>query len=64
MSKEGLSIGSPLDTLTSNQLRFLQESYFSGYYDIPLKISTDQLVKKLDIANSTFVMSRGRAEKR
>lgn len=63
MPKAELSIGSPLDVLTSKQLRVSKEAYYSSYYDIPCKISTDQVAKKLDIANSTFLMSRGRAEK-
>ena len=64
VSKARLPIGSPLDTLTSKQLRVLKEAYYSGYYDIPRRINSDQVAKKLCIANSTFIMSRGIAEKR
>ena len=64
MSKAGLSIGSLLDSLTCEQLRVLKEVYYSGYYDIPRRINSDQVAKKLGIANSTFVMNHRRAEKR
>ncbi len=64
VTKARLPVGSPLDSLTGKQLRILKESYYSGYYDIPRKINSDQLAGKLGIANSTFVMSRRRAEKR
>ena len=64
VTKARLLIGSPLYSLTSKQLGILEESYFSGYYDIPRKVNSDQLAKKLGIANSTFVTSIRRAEKR
>ena len=64
VKKARLPIGSPLDSLTGRQLRILKESYYSGYYDIPRKINSDQLAKKLGIANSTLVTSIRRAEKR
>jgi hypothetical protein len=64
VTKARLPIGSPLDSLTGRQLMVLKESYYSGYYDIPRKINSDQVAKKLGIANSTFVTSIRRAEKR
>ncbi len=64
VTKAKLPIGSPLDSLTGKQHIILKESYYSGYYDIPRKINSDQIAKKLGIANSTFVMNRRRAEKR
>ena len=64
MTKARLPIGSPLDSLTGRQLMVLKESYYSGYYDIPRKINSDQLAKKLGIVNSTFVTNLRRAEKR
>lgn len=64
VTKARLPIGSPLDSLTSKQLRILRESYYSGYYEVPRKINSDQVAKKLGIANSTFVTTIRRAEKR
>ena len=58
-----LPVGSPLDTLTSKQLMIMKESYYSGYYDIPRRINSNELTKKLGIANSTFVTTLRRAEK-
>ena len=58
-----LPVGSPLDTLTSKQLMIMKESYYSGYYDIPRRINSNELAKKLGIANSTFVTTLRRAEK-
>ncbi len=63
VTKGKLPIGSPLDSLTGRQLMVLKESYYSGYYDIPRKINSDQVAKKLGIVNSTFVTSIRRAEK-
>lgn len=63
VTKARLPIGSPLDSLTGRQLMILKESYYLGYYDIPRKINSDQVAKKLGIANSTFVTSIRRAEK-
>lgn len=64
VTKAILPMGSPLDGLTSKQLRTLKESYYSGYYDVPRKINSDQVALKLGIANSTFVTNIRRAEKR
>ena len=64
VSKARLPIDSPLNTLTGKQLRVLKEAYYSGYYDIPRRINSDQVSKKLGIANSTFVMNHRRSEKR
>ncbi|MGP6220195.1 helix-turn-helix domain-containing protein [Caldiplasma sukawensis] len=47
MTKARLPISSPLDSLTCRQLVVLKESYYSGYYDIPRKINSDQVAKKL-----------------
>ena len=63
VSKARLPIGSLLDSFTCKQLRVLKEVYYSGYYDIPRKINSDQVAKKLGIVNSTFVTSIRRAEK-
>ena len=59
-----LPLGSPLDTLTNKQFNILRESYYSGYYDIPRRINSEELANKLGIANSTFVTTLRRAEKR
>lgn len=63
-TKATLPIESPLDSLTNRQLLVLKEAYYSGYYNIPRKINSDQMAKKLGISNSTFVTSIRRAEKR
>ena len=54
---------SPLGRLTDKQRAALTMAYNLGYYDIPRKIDTDELARKLKIRNPTFVMHRRKAEK-
>ena len=57
------SADSPVSRLTDRQREALVTAYESGYYDIPRRIDTDELARKLKIRNPTFVMHRRKAEK-
>ena len=55
---------SPLNQLTEKQRDTLIAAYKLGYYDIPRKISSEELAKKLGLANSTVVEHLRKAEHR
>jgi hypothetical protein len=55
---------SPLNQLTEKQRQVLTTAYRLGYYDIPRRITTDQLAEKLRIGNSTCVEHLRKAERR
>jgi predicted DNA binding protein len=54
---------SPLKALTEKQRRVITTAYELGYYDLPRKIDSEGLAKKLNIARSTLVVHRRKAEK-
>jgi predicted DNA binding protein len=58
------SPSSPLSSLTGKQRRVLLAAFKRGYYDIPKKVSSDQLAKSLHIREPTLVRHRIKAEKR
>jgi hypothetical protein len=55
---------SPLNILTEKQRAALIAAYKSGYYDIPRKISSEQLARKLNIHGSALIAHRRKAELR
>jgi hypothetical protein len=55
---------SPLNALTEKQREVITASYNLGYYNIPKKIDSERLAKKLGIHKSALVDHRRRAEQR
>ncbi len=64
LSDARFSPNSPLSNLTEKQRKVLITAYNLGYYDLPKRISSEELARKLDMRSSTLVIHRIRAEKR
>ena len=58
------SVDSPLNSLTEKQREVLVEAFRSGYYDLPRKISSAQLAKRLNLHKSALASHRRKAELR
>ncbi|MGA3059399.1 MAG: helix-turn-helix domain-containing protein [Candidatus Bathyarchaeia archaeon] len=58
------SLDSPLNVLTEKQRKVLLTAYKMGYYNLPRKISSEQLAKKLNIHKTALVTHRRKAELR
>ena len=55
---------SPLSRLTEKQRRVILSALSLGYYDVPRRVSSEQLAKRLNIQEPTLVMHRRKAEGR
>ena len=55
---------SPLENKTEKQRVVLTSAFENGYYDMPRKISSQQLAKKLGLRGSTLIEHRRKAERR
>lgn len=55
---------SPLNQLTEKQRDVLITAYRSGYYDIPRRINSEELGKKLGVGDATIVEHLRKAEQR
>ena len=55
---------SPLEALTQKQRDVLVAASELGYYDQPRKIGSEELARKMNIAKSTLIAHRRKAEKR
>ena len=55
---------SPIARLTEKQRRVLVTAYKLGYYDLPRRIGSEELARKLNLVKSTFVAHRRKAERR
>lgn len=55
---------SPLQHLTEKQRKVLATAFENGYYNLPRKISSIELAKKLDLQSATLIEHRRKAEYR
>jgi hypothetical protein len=55
---------SPLNRLTEKQREVMMEAYKMGYYDIPRKITSEELAERLGLVGSTVVEHLRKAEQR
>lgn len=58
------SPGSPLSSLTEKQRKVILSAFDLGYYDVPRRVSSEELAKRLNIREPTLVMHRRKAERR
>ena len=56
--------GSDLSRLTARQRQALLAAYNLGYYDVPRKISSEELAKRLKLGTSTYAEHLRKAERR
>jgi hypothetical protein len=59
-----VALHSPLNSLTEKQRRVLITAFESGYYDLPRKITSMELARKLGLRSATLVEHRRKAERR
>ena len=64
LTEANFSPESPLSKLTEKQREVLIAAYKLGYYDIPRRINSEKLSKKLNIGNSTLGEHLRKAERR
>lgn len=58
------SLNSPIDLLTEKQKAVIIDALKNGYYDVPRKIGSEALAKKLRIREPTLVIHRRKAERK
>lgn len=64
LSDTRFSSDSPMARLTRKQRDVLTNAYSLGYYDRPRRITSEKLARKLNLAKSTLVAHRRKAERR
>jgi len=64
LTEADFSPDSPLSKLTEKQREVLIAAYKLGYYDIPRRINSEKLAKRLNIGNSTLGEHLRKAERR
>ncbi len=64
LTEANFSLESPLSKLTEKQREVLIAAYKLGYYDIPRRINSEKLAKKLNLGNSTLGEHLRKAERR
>ena len=64
LADASFSIMSPINLLTEKQREVLLAAYTRGYYDIPRKVNTEALAKRLNLIDSTIVENLRKAEQR
>ena len=64
LADASFSLTSPLNLLTEKQRDVLLAAYRMGYYDIPRKVTTEDLARKLNVVDSTVVEHLRKAEQR
>jgi predicted DNA binding protein len=55
---------STLNVLTEKQCTVLTNAYKLGYYDLPRRIDSEQLARRLNLSRATLVVHCRKAEKR
>ncbi|MGA2875046.1 MAG: helix-turn-helix domain-containing protein [Nitrososphaerales archaeon] len=55
---------SPLSSLTEKQRRVLLAAFNLGYYDLPRRVNSKELARKLNLVSSTLISHRRKAERR
>jgi predicted DNA binding protein len=58
------AFGSPLNVLTEKQRNVLITAFNSGYFDVPSRVSSEQLARKLHIHHSALNIHLRKAERR
>jgi DNA-binding CsgD family transcriptional regulator len=64
LTDTNFSLISPLSQLTEKQREVLIAAYKFGYYEIPRKITSEELARKLNLVDSTVVEHLRKAEQR
>jgi len=64
LTDASVSPASPLNCLTERQREVITSAYELGYYDVPRRIKTEELARRLKIRGSTAAMHRIKAERR
>lgn len=58
------SSNSPLSKLTEMQQKVITSAFDMGYYDLPRRIESREMAKRLNMAEPTFVVHRRKAERK
>ena len=64
MTDASFSPSAPLSCLTQKQREVLVTSFKEGYYDVPRRIGSQELARKLGLKSSAFIEHRRKAERR